>query len=115
MVRMFMLMILAMSLVSTLSLPVFVFNVIRKTILGHSLKDYFKTIAIGFDQAGGSIIYAQENFTISSYTYYLCKKKNNICACDFMKLIDLIFGMNHCKESYKNEIERDSKSLKEIS
>ncbi|BCD67341.1 hypothetical protein [Nitratiruptor sp. YY09-18] len=75
---------------------------------------YIFTAAVGFDQAGGSILYGQENFTISSYTYYLCTKKRNQVACHFMRLIDLIFGQNHCKRAYHWEIGKNSSDLLQI-
>ncbi len=99
---------------TSLSPIAFIVNVARKLYRNDDLEDYFKTIALSFDQAGGSIIYGQENFTISSYTYYLCKSKNNKYACSFMKMIDAVFGKNHCKESYYNEIRRDQKDIYEI-
>jgi len=74
------------------------------------LNDYFFTAAIGFDQAGGSILYSQENYTISSYTFYLCNKVDKR-YCVVMKMIDFIFGENHCKESYYWEVEKDLKDI----
>ena len=69
--------------------------------------EYLKTVAIGIDQYGGSVLYNQENFTVSSYTYLLCRKKNNKLACYFMKFIDLLFGKDHCMKSFNWEIEND--------
>ena len=97
------LMLIALFGVTLLSPIVFIVNIARKVLLGHSLASYFHTIAVGLDQLGGSIIYAQEDWTISSYTYYLCKYKANCFACAFESIIDLLFGKGHSERSYKKE------------
>ena len=91
--------------------PVVAANALRKLWHGESLSAYFKTAAIGFDQAGGSVLYAQENFTVSSYTYYLCRHKKNRYACAFMRFIDAIFGKDHCRRSYEWERQKDRDDL----
>ncbi|WP_201353808.1 hypothetical protein [Hydrogenimonas urashimensis] len=89
---------------ATLLTPVVVpLNVMRHLWRGTSLGRYFKTAAIGFDQAGGSILYSQEDYTISSYTYYLAIYKGNRQAQWFLRFIDFVFGENHCKNSFENE------------
>jgi hypothetical protein len=102
------LMVLALVLVTILSPFIFIFQLARKLVLKESLSEYFKTIAIGLDQVGGSLIYAQEDWTISSYTYYLGVVKGNEYAYWFMCVIDLLFGKNHCQDSFfieKKELE----------
>jgi len=89
-------------------------NIIRKHYRNKDVASYLKDCAIGYDQAGGSILYQQENFTISSYTYFLCYYKNNKYACMFMRLIDFIFGKAHCKNSYYWEIKKDKNDLRSI-
>ena len=64
------------------------------------VSEYFITVAIGFDQAGGSVLYEEEDYTISSYTYMMCQKGK---YCWFMQLIDFLFGKEHCKRSYISE------------
>ena len=96
----------------TVAAPIVLFaNIIRKAILGQDPIEYIKVASIGLDQAGGSILYEQENFTVSSFTYFLCAKKNNPYACWFMKFIDLLFGKDHCKNAYYWEIENDRKDV----
>ena len=96
----------------TLSTPVVAaLNALRKLYRGECLGAYFETAAIGFDQAGGSVLYAQENFTVSSYTYYLCRHKKNRYACAFMRLIDAMFGKDHCRRSYEWERQKDRDDL----
>ncbi len=113
-IREFALMLAALTGVALLSPIVFVANIVRKAILGHSIADYFHTIAVGLDQLGGSVIYAQEDWTISSYTYYLCRYRSNRWACLFQKLIDLIFGHGHCERSYKRELHEFQQNIKEV-
>lgn len=99
-------------LATTLLTPFVLFvNIIRKNYLNESVRKYLKDAAIGFDQAGGSVLYQQENFTISSYTYFLCWYKKNKYACKFMKLIDFIFGKGHCKKAYEWEASNDKQDL----
>lgn len=99
MIRPFMLMVLAIVVVSLLSIPAIVANLLRKIYRREHIGQYFHTIAIGFDQAGGSILYGQEDWTVSSYTYILAMRGNRH-AYWFMRFIDLLFGNGHCKESY---------------
>jgi len=100
--------VVAYLLVMLLTPFVFIYKVIKET----NKKNYIETCAIGFDQAGGSVMYSKENFTISSYTYYLCRYCNKKCW--FMKFIDFIFGDKHCKNSYFWEVTKDKKDLEEI-
>ena len=108
------LMLIAFFGVALLSPIVFVANIVRKAILGHSIASYFHTIAVGLDQLGGSVIYAQEDWTISSYTYYLCRYRSNKAACIFQKLIDLVFGDGHCERSFKKELHEFKTRTKDI-
>lgn len=95
----FLLMLIALIVITIVTLPVIVLNVIRKAYRRESIHDYFFIIAIGFDQAGGSILYGQEDWTVSSWTYVLAYRENKE-AQRFMKIINFIFGENHCEKSY---------------
>jgi len=77
------------------------FVVLFKSFREKDLKNYFLDVAIGFDQAGGSALYRTEDWTVSSWTHYLCKTKNRYCW--FEKVIDFLFGKGHCKSSYLKE------------
>ena len=107
----FLLFVIAFVLFTILSPIIFVANVIRKIIRREDLGRYFIDCAIGLDQAGGSILYQQENFTISSYTFFLCRFYKNKYACKFMKLINFLFGEEHCKNSYVWEKRNDEIEL----
>jgi hypothetical protein len=72
------------------------------------ISKYLNVCAIGLDQAGGAAIYEKENYTISSYTYFLCKTGSSN-SCMFSSVIDFIFGKNHCMNSYIWEIDADKK------
>lgn len=102
------LMLIAIIIVAVLSPIVILLNTIRHLYRRENISDYFFTIAIGFDQAGGSILYKQEDWTVSSWTYNLCRCGNKN-ACAFMKFIDLIFGKDHCKNSYEWESQLQTK------
>lgn len=86
----------------------FLVQVPRKIFRKESLEDYFYSLAIGEDQRGGSYLYGTEDFTISSYTYYLHTKGNKY-ATWFMKFIDffasLLGDKEHCKNSFSKEFE----------
>lgn len=101
----FILMLIAMALVSVLSVPVLIANTIRKLYRREKIKEYFHTVALGFDQAGGSILYGQEDWTVSSWTYNLHRKVNRN-ATWFMRFIDLLFGAGHCEDSFYNEAQK---------
>ena len=89
-----------------------VFRLIRAVKFKESISDYLFTIALGIDQLGAAILYQKENWTVSSYTYLLCVKGKKF-ACKFMKLIDLFFGKEHCKQSFINESKEDLKEFRD--
>lgn len=99
MIRSFLLMLLALIVMALVTLPLIVINLMRKLYRGENIQAYFHTIAIGFDQAGGSILYGQEDWTVSSWTYILSRRGNK-SAKWFMLFIDLFFGKEHCHNSY---------------
>lgn len=104
----FFLMLIAIIIISVVSVPAIILNTIRKVFRRENIGEYFKTVAIGFDQAGGSILYGQEDWTVSSWTYHLhCK--GNRHATLFMRFIDRIFGKDHCKNSYEWENQLQTK------
>lgn len=103
----FLLMLISIIVITIMTLPVIVLNVIRKVYRRESISKYMLTIAIGFDQAGGSILYEQEDWTVSSWTYYLSRRGNR-SAYWFMRFIDLLFGAGHCEESFYNEAQKQN-------
>lgn len=92
-------MILAIVLISVLAIPALILNIIRKIFRKEKLREYFLSVAIGFDQVGGSILYGQEDWTVSSWTYWLEINGNKYAGC-FCNVIDFFFGENHCEKSY---------------
>jgi len=106
--RMFALFIVAKLIFTTVGILSFFVNIVRKPIMGESLADYFMTLAIGEDQLGGSYLYATEDYTVSSWTYKLHAKGNNVWATSFMNFIDFFAWVlagqkEHCKDSYEYE------------
>jgi hypothetical protein len=95
-------MLIAMASVMMLAIPILILNVLRKIYRKENLSKYWLTVAIGFDQLGGSILYGEENWTVSSWTYLLSTNGNKY-ALRFMRFIDLLFGQNHCLQSFLNE------------
>ncbi|BCD61758.1 hypothetical protein NrS5_54 [Nitratiruptor phage NrS-5] len=112
MIRQIFLLSIALIGVATLSPFAFLANLLRKSYFGQSIADYLHTIAVGLDQLGGSIIYSQEDYTISSYTHLLCMR-GNCYACRFERFIDLLFGKGHCKRSYEREKREFQNYIKE--
>ena len=94
----FFLMILALFLLLLISPFIFIINLFLQ-----DNKKYFFAIAIGLDQLGGSILYCQPDWTVSSWTYYLSTYKKSKHARYFMYLIDFLFGKDHCKRSFEWE------------
>lgn len=100
--RSFLLMLLAIIVVSIITTPLIAYKTFQKWKRAESLSDYFHVIALGFDQAGGSILYGQEDWTVSSWTYHLTMC-GDADAKGFMIFIDWIFGHDHCKNSFFKE------------
>lgn len=73
---------------------------------------YVKNVAIGVDQLGGTILYNEKDWTVSSYTYHL--SKNSKIAYFFMKFINLLFGKNHCRDAYIWEKQINQMEIKDI-
>lgn len=100
--RAFALMLLAAVIMAVLGLPVFIAQTVRHLIMRKSLSILWWTTAIGIDQLGGSILYGEPDWTISSRTYWL-RTKGNRFARSFERVINLFLGQNHCKNSYQHE------------
>lgn len=93
---------LAITVIFSITIPTLSIAILRKIYRKESISDYLYVVAIGFDQAGGSILYGQEDWTVSSWTYHLECKRNKY-AHVFRVIIDLLFGKDHCKESFEKE------------
>ena len=96
------LLVVALVLVVILTPIIFMVQIVRVYFRAESVSNYLLTVAIGLDQLGGSVLYERPDWTVSSYTYYL-HSKNNKYATMFMKLIDLLFGKDHCLNSFISE------------
>jgi len=104
--RSFMMMIVALILMIVAAIPVALLQVVRYMVTRRKLGDLFFAIAIGLDQLGGSILYVQPDWTVSSRTYWL-RVQGNTLAGIFERFINLFFGRNHCELSYLNEFGDD--------
>jgi len=90
---------------------VFIVKLFYKFLTGQDIASYLHTISIGLDQLGGSVLYEQEDWTISSYTYFLCTQGNKL-ACKFEKFINFFAGKEHCKHSFYKEKHDFEKEIK---
>ena len=99
-------------------------NIVRHMIMHYDISMYLYNLLKGLDQLGGSMIYDTEDYTISSWTYYLHSKGNKL-ATYFMKFIDFLavsisyilfkldvitydiyeWNKKHCENSYHDETE----------
>ena len=108
-IKMFILVILATTLVVAFAPSLFVLQTLRTIWRNESVVDYFKTVALGLDQLGGSIIYKEEDWTISSMSYSKATIDAESHAIIFMKIIDMLGFVfagerEHCKKSHENEV-----------
>jgi len=106
MVKAFGLMLVAVVIIVIAAPLVFVLQALRHLIMRKPLGKLFWNVAIGLDQLGGSIIYLEPDWTVSSRTCWL-RAKGNVYAMYFERFIDFFFGLNHCAESCKNEFGKE--------
>ncbi len=104
----FLILVFAVIIFNIVAIVGFIVQVPRKVLRKENLREYFLTLAIGEDQRGGSYLYGTEDYTISSYTYYL-HTQGVLWASYFMSFIDFFAyllgdGKEHCKKSYEKEI-----------
>jgi len=109
--RSFALMLIAATLIALLFLPLLIGQTVRFFIMREPLTKLWWAVAIGLDQLGGSILYGEPDWTISSRTYWL-RNNGNRYAAWFERFINVFFGGNHCQESYQKEFGNEL-SLKE--
>lgn len=102
----FILMLIALIVITIVTLPVIAGNVVRKLWQRRdSVIEYFSVIAAGFDQAGGSILYSQEDWMVSSWTYHLHRKGNRYATYFMMFINRLFMDEHHCENSFFKEAE----------
>ena len=100
--RAFALMLLAVVLMAVLGLPLLAGQTVRHLIMRKPLSELWWATAIGLDQLGGSILYGEPDWTVSSRTWWLANKGNRF-AHVFERFINLFFGKDHCRNSYNHE------------
>ena len=100
--RAFGLILVALALMLLLGPLVWLVQHIRYPLIGRPLTRLWWDTAIGLDQLGGAILYGEPDWTISSRTYWLARRGNR-WAQRFERLIDCLFGTDHCARSYDNE------------
>lgn len=98
----FALMLVAIVIMVVMALPLLIAQIIRHLFMHKPLSDLWWTTAIGLDQLGGSILYGEPDWTVSSRTYWL-RVNGNKYAAWFERFVNFLFGKNHCENSYNNE------------
>lgn len=93
------------------AIPVLPISFIYNIIVKRDRAGYLKNIAIGIDQLGGSVIYNQPDWTVSSWTYYKAMIQQSKLHIYFMLFIDFFFGKDHCYKSYLNEVDNLHRQL----
>ncbi len=66
---------LALLSVTLLGPFVLLVQLLRKTYRKESISMYLHTVAVSLDQLGGSLLYGEEDWTISSIAFYQYKYK----------------------------------------
>ncbi len=100
--RAFILMLVAAVLMAVLGLPLLIGQAVRHLMMRKPLAELWWATAIGLDQLGGSILYGEPDWTVSSRTYWL-RARGNRYAAWFERFINLFFGRGHCRNSYNHE------------
>jgi len=103
--RMFGLFLLALVLVLVAGPIAFIGRIIW--ILAHGygtreLSTFFRSVALGLDQLGGSILYNAPDWTVSSMTYVYAQKGYRLAEW-FDAFINFFAGRDHCKLAYEWE------------
>lgn len=98
----FLLFFLALLLIVVFGPIVLVLQFARKAYRRESLSKYLYTLAISLDQLGGSLLYGEEDWTISSIAYYNAFYKQKHVW--FMHFINFLFQDKlHCQNSFEVE------------
>lgn len=119
--RYLLLLILTVSLLLTVGVVVFLVKLLYYALVDGlgGVNRYLWTVLIGLDQLGGSILYNEPDWTISSRTYHYAHIDPSITDLDrylarlFESFIDLLFGRGHCMNSYNHEYELHKRELRE--
>ncbi len=86
-----------------IGIPAFIFSSINNR---DRLSEYLYDVAISIDELGGTLLYGTKDKTVSHMTgYYLLK--GNLSAIIFGKIIDFLFGKNHCIDVYNKDIQKN--------
>ena len=117
--KMLLLVLIATALVIALAPLLFVLQTLRTAWRGENIAQYFKTVALGLDQLGGSIIYNDEDWTISSMSYAKATIGREPHAIIFMSVIDLLAFIftgqrEHCRKSHENELEKTMRDIDDV-
>lgn len=101
------LIIIAILLVVILSPFVILYRLVKDNLT----TDYLFNIAVNIDQLGGTILYNEKDWTVSSWTYHL--SLTNRKAYYFMRVINFLFGKDHCYKAWVWECKINQSNVQE--
>lgn len=90
-------------------------NAIHIVLKGRSMGEYHETIALGLDHLGGSLIYGEEKWSVSGYTYKLRKDHRDRLEVKIFEAVinGIFFDRKHCKKAYHSDLQKMVNELKE--
>ena len=104
------LLMIAATTITIIFIPLLTIGQILRHLLTHrSLSVLWFKIALGHDQLWGATVYLEEDWTVSSRTYFL-RSRGNRYAAGFEKLINLLLGKDHCELAYLNEFTEEERN-----
>jgi len=104
------LLIIAAALFVLIAPLAFILQTSRFAILHKDVGQFFFNVAIGIDQVGGSIIYNEQDWTVSSCTGFHAARGNKY-AQRFEQVINFLFGKNHCYNAFLWESDKNKEKI----
>ena len=100
--ELFLSVILGVITTTVIGIPAFLFSCVNNR---NRLSEYLYDVAISIDELGGTLLYVTRDKTVSHMTgFYILK--GNLSAIIFGKIIDFLFGKNHCIDVYNRDIQK---------
>ena len=100
--ELFLSVILGVVTTAVIGIPAFLFSCVNNR---NRLSEYLYDVAISIDELGGTLLYGARDKTVSHMTgFYILK--GNLSAIIFGKIIDFLFGKNHCIDVYNRDIQK---------
>jgi hypothetical protein len=100
--ELFLSVILGVITTAIIGIPAFLFSCFNNR---NRLSEYLYDVAISIDELGGTLLYGTRDKTVSHMTGFY-SLKGNLSAIIFSKIIDFLFGKNHCVDVYNRDIQK---------